>query len=87
MHDHEKCRRLFEKLSEYIDQELDQSVCEVIERHMQQCEPCQACLSSLKQTVALCRKMKVSAIPDDFSQRLRQMMEQHAQGSRGSITP
>ena len=70
MHDHEQCRRLFAKLSEYIDQELDQSVCEKIEQHMQQCAPCQACLSSLKQTVALCREMKSSTIPEEFATRL-----------------
>ncbi len=77
MHDHEQCRRLFEKLSEYIDHELDQSVCKMIERHMQQCKPCQACLISLKQTVALCREMKASTVPRDFSRRLRQMMAEH----------
>ena len=74
MHDHQQCRRLFEKLSEYIDNELDQAACEMIERHMQQCEPCQACLSSLQQTVALCREMKAAAVPEEFSRRLRQLM-------------
>lgn len=77
MHDHQQCRRLFEKLSEYIDHELDQTVCDMIEKHMQQCEPCQACLSSLKQTIALCREMKVSKLPDDFSKRLHQMIAQN----------
>ena len=76
MHDREQCLRLFEKLSEYIDQELDPAVCDMIERHMQDCEPCQACLSSLKQTISLCRKMQVAAMPNDFSRRLRQMVEQ-----------
>ncbi len=74
MHDHQQCRRLFEKLSEYIDQELDPTFCEVIERHIQQCVPCQACLSSLKRTVALCRQMQTAAMPDEFSRRLRHLM-------------
>jgi anti-sigma factor RsiW len=76
MHDHKKCRELFEKLSEYIDDELDPVNCDTIESHLQQCEPCQACLASLKQTVALCRELKSSSMPEEASKRLRVMIEQ-----------
>lgn len=75
MHDHEKCRELFAKLSEYMDNELDQADCDTIEAHLQQCPPCQACLATLKQTVALCRKMKSSDMPKEASDRLRAMIE------------
>jgi len=75
MHDHRKCRELFEKLSEYIDNELDPANCDAIEAHLQHCPPCQSCLATLKQTVALCREMKASAMPEAASQRLRTMIE------------
>ena len=78
MHDHQQCRTLFEKLSEYIDNELDQALCETIEKHLRSCPPCQACLSTLKQTVAVCREMKTAHVPEDFSRRLRKMLQQHA---------
>ena len=32
-HDHQHCLEMFEKLSEYIDGELDHATCEEIERH------------------------------------------------------
>lgn len=80
MHDHEQCRSFFEKLSEYIDHELDQDTCKLIEKHLRNCQPCQACLATLKQTVALCREMKSteagSAVPAEFSKRLRDMIQQ-----------
>jgi anti-sigma factor RsiW len=80
MHDHEQCRALFEKLSEYIDQELDQDTCKLIEKHLKNCQPCQACLATLQQTVALCREMRSSdsggAVPEEFSKRLRAMIRQ-----------
>jgi anti-sigma factor RsiW len=76
-HDHQQCISLFEKLSEYIDNELDDALCETIERHMQECKPCQACLKTLKQTVAVCREMKPAQVPEDFSKRLRRMIRQH----------
>jgi RNA polymerase sigma-70 factor (ECF subfamily) len=77
MHDHEQCRAFFEKLSEYIDEELDQHSCDVIEAHLRQCPPCQTCLATLKQTVALCRKLKTASVPEEFSQRLRAMIQHH----------
>lgn len=76
MHDHEKCRELFEKLSEYLDNELDAANCDAIDRHLEQCPPCQACLATLKQTVALCRELKSTAIPEEASKRLRSIIEQ-----------
>jgi anti-sigma factor RsiW len=79
MHDHHQCRQLFERLSEYIDNELDQVVCDRIENHLKQCEPCQACLQTLKQTVAICHEMKSTRVPQDFSNRLRSMLKAHAE--------
>ena len=76
MHDHKKCRELFAKVSEYMDNELDQADCDTIEAHLQQCPPCQACLATLKQTVALCREMKSSDMPKGASDRLRAMLDQ-----------
>ena len=75
MHDHKKCRELFAKLSEYMDNELDQANCDAIEAHLQQCPPCQACLATLKQTVALCREMKSSDMPKEAYDRLRTTIE------------
>ena len=75
MHDHHKCRELFEKLSEYLDNELDAANCDAIETHLQNCPPCQACLATLKQTVALCRELKASDMPEAASDRLRLAIE------------
>lgn len=50
-----RCRSLFAALSDYMDGVVDDAVCEEMDRHIQQCEPCQAFLSSLKQAVKLCR--------------------------------
>lgn len=75
MHDHHKCRALFEKLSEYLDNELDGANCDAIEAHLQNCPPCQACLATLRQTVALCRELKASSMPESASDRLRITIE------------
>ncbi|MBI5444657.1 MAG: zf-HC2 domain-containing protein [Deltaproteobacteria bacterium] len=47
------CREIFENLSAYIDAELDPSLCDEIEKHMEGCNPCVAFLNTLKKTVVL----------------------------------
>ncbi len=47
------CREIFENLSAYIDEELDPSLCEEIQKHMEGCNPCVAFLNTLKKTVTL----------------------------------
>jgi anti-sigma factor RsiW len=49
------CREILASLSEYIDAELDPSLCEEIEAHMAGCSPCVAFLNTLKKTVVLYR--------------------------------
>jgi len=49
------CRRLFAALSDYMDGVVDDAVCEEMDRHISDCQPCQAFLASLKQAVEQCR--------------------------------
>ena len=50
-----RCRRLFAALSDYMDGIVDDAKCEEMDRHIDDCVPCQAFLASLQQTVAHCR--------------------------------
>lgn len=50
------CREMFERLSEYIDGELDPKLCDCFDGHLQDCEPCQAFIATLRKTVELCRE-------------------------------
>ncbi|MGE5724376.1 MAG: sigma-70 family RNA polymerase sigma factor [Acidobacteriota bacterium] len=58
-----RCRELFAALSDYLDEKLDDSMCEKMEAHMGDCRPCQAFLATLEQTIAQCQKTP-SACPD-----------------------
>ena len=62
---------MFERLSEYIDRELDAPTCEDIEAHIRSCKPCQVCLETLKQTVALCKNLERRQVPEAFTLKLR----------------
>jgi RNA polymerase sigma-70 factor (ECF subfamily) len=54
---HPSCKAMFAELSNYLDEELDDSLCEELEKHMDGCEPCKAFLSSLEKSIEQCRTM------------------------------
>ena len=49
------CKQMFAELSDYLDEELDDSLCAELEKHMEGCEPCKAFLASLEETIRTCR--------------------------------
>lgn len=69
-HSGHNCKALFEKLSEYIDRELDPPTCEEIEAHIERCPPCQTCLKTLQQTVEICKHLKHRQVPKALSLKL-----------------
>ena len=74
-HDHQHCLEMFEKLSEYIDGELDHGTCEDIERHAKNCVACFSCMETLKKTVALCKSVKEQPVPQEFSKKLQEIIQ------------
>jgi RNA polymerase sigma-70 factor (ECF subfamily) len=58
-----RCRELFAALSDYLDEKLDDSMCDKMRAHMGDCRPCQAFLATLEQTIAQCRETP-GACPD-----------------------
>jgi len=74
-HDHKHCLELFEKLSEYLDNELDEVTCADIEKHVKACVPCFVCLQTLKRTIDLCKQTENRSVPKDFSKKLRAVIE------------
>jgi len=45
------CKALFAQLSNYLDEQLDDSLCEKLEQHLDGCQPCKAFLASLESTI------------------------------------
>lgn len=58
-----RCKEMFAQLSNYLDEQIDSSLCEELEKHMDGCEPCKAFLASLQRTVEQCRAGR-NELPD-----------------------
>jgi RNA polymerase sigma-70 factor (ECF subfamily) len=56
-----RCKAMFAELSNYLDEELDDSMCEELERHIDGCEPCKAFLASLEATIEQVRQLPVDS--------------------------
>lgn len=50
-----ECKEIFSMLSDYLDQELPESLCEEVGSHIQGCAPCVQFVESLKKSIELCR--------------------------------
>lgn len=67
----ENCRHLLDSLSEYVDGELEDALCNEIERHLAGCNNCRVVVDTLKKTVYLVQVTKDdSGLPDEVRQRL-----------------
>lgn len=72
------CREILEKLSEYIDEEIDPKICDDIEKHMEGCSPCIAFLNTLKKTVKLYNTAgKEVSIPDNVHTKLHDFLKKN----------
>ena len=66
-----RCRELLKYLSDYIDRDLDASICRHIDSHMKGCKPCAAFISTLKKTVGVLKRQPRAALPTSLRRRLR----------------
>src|SRR5438105_4666629 len=69
-----RCKAMFAELSNYLDEQLDDSLCEELERHLGGCEPCKAFLSSLEATIEQCRTSPTEAPSSKKAGRLRKQL-------------
>jgi len=80
-HGPEQCKQVFARLSEYLDGELPQDLCEQIEGHMGGCPPCQAFLRSLERTVRWVEDLEAPQLPEDVRLAVREAWERCRSGS------
>jgi hypothetical protein len=78
-----ECKRLLEELSNYINHDIDPSICDEIDKHIDNCSPCQVFIDTLRQTVELFRKSCPQVdVPDCAKKKLRErLMKKRAENA------
>jgi RNA polymerase sigma-70 factor (ECF subfamily) len=74
------CKEMFGELSNYLDDELDDSLCEELEKHMDGCEPCKAFLSTLERSIEECRKTQNESPDPRLAAKIRRELVSEYQG-------
>lgn len=65
------CKSLWETLSDYIDGELSEELCQRIEQHLAGCEHCRVVLDTTHKTILLCHDaVQETELPADVQGRL-----------------
>lgn len=67
---HEDCHHLLGHLSDYLDGEASQALCNEIEHHLADCEKCRVVIDTLRKTVMLYQDMPQPDMPEDARERL-----------------
>ena len=65
------CKTLFAHLSNYLDEQLDDSLCEKLAQHLDDCEPCKAFLASLESTIERLRTAPSGSLTKASASKIR----------------
>ena len=68
------CKDLFEKMSEYLDGEMDLAMIEEAERHLGHCIECKETLEAFRKSVALLKKAKMKTMSENDKNSLRELI-------------
>jgi anti-sigma factor RsiW len=74
MNKHE-CQHLLGQLSDYVDGELEQVMCEEIERHLAGCQNCRVVVDTLSKTVWLYHTRGQAPVPGDVQESLFKVLD------------
>ncbi|HEY3382021.1 MAG TPA: zf-HC2 domain-containing protein [Vicinamibacterales bacterium] len=69
--DHGRCQEFLERLSMYLDNDLNPLDRQAIEQHLRDCPCCEEVLGGLKQTVNLCHDEGQPELPAEIRDRAR----------------
>jgi anti-sigma factor RsiW len=75
MMDKQECQHLLGQLSDYVDGELERTMCEEIERHLAGCQNCRVVVDTLSKTVALYQTQGQTPVPGDVEERLYKVLD------------
>ena len=70
-----ECKNVWERISEYLDQQLDPKLLTDIEKHLENCEVCSAILDSTRNILILTADNRTYELPVGYSERLHARLE------------
>jgi anti-sigma factor (TIGR02949 family) len=73
-HEHSTCRELLDHVSDYIDGELEASICAELEAHLAACPNCRIMVDTVRKTIMLYHTRATTDLPSDVQDRLYKVL-------------
>ena len=71
------CRSIVKELSNYLDEALDISLRDSIEKHLEHCDDCRVVVDTTKKTIQIFCNSEPAPLPEDTRVRLREALVKH----------
>lgn len=71
------CKEYCDLISDYLDGEINENECSIIEAHLRECPLCCVAYRSLFSTIAVCAEAVPADMPEDVTQRLKSFLREH----------
>ena len=75
------CMAYFDRISEYLDGELEDDICRKIEEHLQSCPECGECVESLRKSIRICKEATKEEMPGNVLARLKESLQECLQNN------
>jgi RNA polymerase sigma-70 factor, ECF subfamily len=82
-----RCRDLFAALSDYMDGLVDESMCERMRKHLDDCKPCEGFLTTLEDVVKQCQSYEANRTPENAAKLRRELLQRYEEAKRNLTTP
>jgi len=69
------CSKYIQNIADFIDGDIDETLCADIEKHLEECNNCRLMVDTLKQTVVLCRDGKQEKLPPEIEAKLNNVLK------------
>ena len=70
------CRSIVKELSNYLDEALDTTLKDSIEKHLEHCDDCRVVVDTTKKTIQIYCNSEPAPLPEDTKLRLREALLQ-----------
>ncbi len=74
-HDHGVCQQIMDHISDYVDGELEASLCAELEAHLSGCRNCRVMVDTVRKTITLYHAQPPVELPSDVQGRLYKILK------------
>lgn len=71
-----KCHDLLRMLNDYVDGDIDPSICKEFDKHLAGCNPCRVVVDNIRQTIVLYKGEREYALPAPCRKRLHDALRE-----------